>query len=76
MKRFLLSLAGATALFTTGCCCDGCNWCQSCCNPCGSCCAAPAPCGPSYAAPAGAYHPTYAAPATAAAVPLESLPTY
>ena len=75
MKRCFLTLAGLVSFFaTTGCCCDGCNWCNPCCSPCGSACNSP--CGSTYAAPAGAYYAPYGGTATAAAVPVESLPTY
>lgn len=90
MKRFFSTLTGlALAAFASGCCCD---WCNPCCRPCGSGCAAPygAPPAGAYlnSAPAvglatpvttTAAMPTtyYGAPvATAAVVPIESLPTY
>jgi hypothetical protein len=82
MKRLVLGLAGVVSLLAmTGCCCDWCNRCQTCCNPCGNPCASPCDSVPYGGAPvgvpAGAYvTPTYGAPATAAAMPVESLPTY
>ncbi|HTI51518.1 MAG TPA: hypothetical protein VL475_11225 [Planctomycetaceae bacterium] len=72
MKRTLLTLAGLVSLLAAGCCCDGCNWCQSCCcSPCASAC--PPSCA---ATPTAYYSPYGGAPATAAAIPVESLPTY
>ena len=86
MKRLFSIVSGVALIaFASGCCCDWCNWCNPCCRPaCGP------SCPPAYGAPTtGAYlSPTvttttmlpttyYGSPvATAAVVPVESLPTY
>ncbi|MGE5192868.1 MAG: hypothetical protein ACM3U2_10220 [Deltaproteobacteria bacterium] len=95
MKRLFSALTGlALVASASGCCCDGCNWCNPCCRPCGGGCA------PTYGGPpATGYLSPYGAPAvslstpvttttampatyfgapvaTAAVVPVESLPTY
>jgi hypothetical protein len=77
MKRFPLFIAGLLSLSAAGCCCDWCNCCQPRCNPCGNACGPTytAPMG-TYSAPSGAYYSPYGAPATAALMPVESLPTY
>jgi hypothetical protein len=85
MKRLFSALTGLALMASaSGCCCDCCNWCNPCCRPpCGS------PCGPTYGPPVTGYLSTpvttttaipatyYGSPvASAAVVPIESLPTY
>ncbi len=87
MKRFFSTLTGlALAATASGCCCDWCNWCNPC-RPCGSGCGVPSGVAPAATYPVQSYLPPtvgmvspttyYNGPvATAAAVPVESLPTY
>jgi hypothetical protein len=92
MRRSVVTLAGLLCLASaSGCCCwDWC--CNPCGSPCATPCGTPygAPYGGVYSAPAGAYYAPGTAPvlsalpagypgapvATAAIVPVESLPTY
>ncbi len=89
MKRLFSALTGlALVASASGCCCDWCNWCNPCCRPCGAC--GPTYGGPPagaylspYTAPAVSLSTPvttttyYGAPvATAAVMPIESLPTY
>jgi hypothetical protein len=89
MKRLFSALTGlALVASASGCCCDCCNWCNPCCRPaCGPSCPPAGACLSPYSAPAvGLNSPVttttmqasyYGNPvATAAVVPIESLPTY
>jgi hypothetical protein len=90
MKRLFSALTGlALVASASGCCCDWCNWCNPCCRPaCGPACPPAGAYLSPYASPAVSLStpvttttalPTtyYGSPvATAAVVPIESLPTY
>jgi len=90
MKRLFSALTGlALVTSASGCCCDCCNWCNPCCRPaCGPSCPPGGAYLTPYSAPAvGLSAPVtmttaipasyYGAPvATAAAVPIEALPTW
>jgi hypothetical protein len=89
MKRLTSTLMGLALLaIAGGCCCDSCNWCNPC-RPCGNGCTVPygGPPAGAYLSPTSAPAVGFVAPATttayygapmatAAVVPVESLPTY
>ena len=88
MKRLFSALTGlALVASASGCCCDCCNWC----NPCRPACGPSCPPGGAYLSPYSAPAVGLSSPATpptmqasysgnpvatAAVVPIESLPTY